>query len=346
MDDIQNNSTNGSDYGVKTGIGKEKIIIFSIIIGVLLIAGGIFAFFYYQTNVAAVVTFDGGKVTVAEYTIYYKIFQPMLEYYGYDADQIPEQIANKAGVDKILLMKAKQAGVSQSDEKKAEVDKTFADKSQIESLTKQDIDPNQMKQLYYDDNIISAYIDKLKKDASNDDVLKYIKSKYGDSVDLNEYVTRQILFTTTDSTTKSKMTDDKIAEVKKKAQGVLDRIIAGEDFAKLVSEFSDDAATKANGGTYKMYMDSNTVETYVNAVKTLKAGQTYATLVESDYGFHIIKLEVINAGGRVNSDADRENLVNTNIDKYGEELHIKINADALNRTLKQITGKDSNIKIY
>lgn len=338
MSDMENGSINDADFGGIKKIGKDKIIIFSIIIGILLIAGGIFAFFFYQTNVASVVTFDGGKVTMAEYSIYYKIFSPMLQYYGYEASVIPEQIANKAGVDKILLMKAAQAGIKQSDEKKAEVDKIFEDKEQVDSLVKQDIDPAKMKQLYYDDNVISAYINKLKADASNDEILGYIKSTYGDTVDLKEYATKQILFSTTDSTTQAAMTDEQIAAVKTKAEGVLKRVLAGEDFGALVNEFSDDAATKAKGGEYKMYMDEKTTKEYVEAVKTLSVGQTYATLVKSDYGFHIIRLDAINENGRVNSDADREDFVSQNIDKYGETLNLKVNSDLLKRAVQQITG--------
>lgn len=319
-------------------MSKDKMIIISIIVFVILIAGSIFGVFYYKTNMAAVVTFDGGKVTRSEFTIYYKIFAQMLEYYGYPADQIPSQVANKAGVDQIILLKAKEAGVTLSAEDKAKVDEIFKDKTQIKSFTDKGIDPGKMKQLYYNDYIITAYINKIKADATSDDMLAYIKNIYGDTADLNEYVTRQILFKTTDANTGSAMTAEQKATVKAKAQDILNKVLAGGDFAKLATENSEDEGTKANGGEYKMYMDSKTVEPYVNAVKTLAIGQTYATLVESDYGYHIIKLEKINANGRVNSDAEREDYASQKVDAYGTELHLSVNDAMLKSTVEAITG--------
>ncbi|MNP01612.1 Foldase protein PrsA 3 precursor [compost metagenome] len=321
-------------------MSKDKMIVFGIIIAVLVVAIGIFGFFYYRTNMASVVTFDGGKVTKAEYTIYYKIFSPMLVYYGYPEDQIPSQIANKAGIDKIILMKAKEAGVTLTAEDKAKVDEIFSDKEQVKSFTDKGIDPGKMKQLYYNDYTITEYINKLKADATNDEMLAYIKKIYGETADLKEYVTRQILFSVTDANTGSKMTDEQKATLKAKAEGVLERIKAGEDFAKLASEFSDDTGTKANGGEYKMYLDEKTVTPYVDAVKTLSAGQTYATLVESDYGYHIIKLESINETGRLNSDTEREDYASQKVDEYGVELNMKVDETALKSIVKSITGTE------
>ncbi|MCX8074244.1 MAG: peptidylprolyl isomerase [Clostridia bacterium] len=323
-------------------MSRDKVVIFGIIAAVIIIAGSIFGYFYYKSNLEAVVTFDGGKVTKAEYSIYYKLFEQVLTYYGYPADQIPEQIANKAGIDKILLMKAKKAGVTLSVDNKAKVDDIFSDKEQIDSFVQKGIDPVKMKQIYYNDYVITQYMQKLQDEASSEDILKYIKTTYGDDADLNEYVTRQILISTTDSSTGAKLADDKIAEKKAKAQDILNKILSGSDIVTLVRENSDDEGTKAKDGEYKVYMDSKTVEPYVNAVKTLKAGETYATLVESDYGFHIIKLEAINANGRTNSASERQDYVSQGIDKYSTDANLKINKEILSKTIEAITGVKQN----
>src|SRR5574344_1671557 len=94
---------------------NEKVIIIGLIVVILLVAFGIFGYFFYQTNMQPVATYDGGKVTKAEYTIYYKTFQPMLSYYGYPDTMIPSQIANKAALDEIILKEAKKEGVTMSD---------------------------------------------------------------------------------------------------------------------------------------------------------------------------------------------------------------------------------------
>ena len=81
-----------------------------------------------------VATYDGGKVTKSEYAIYYKTFQPMLTYFGYSDDIIPEQIANKAALDEIILKEAKKEGVTIPEDRKKEIDEQFQDKEQLSQL--------------------------------------------------------------------------------------------------------------------------------------------------------------------------------------------------------------------
>ena len=112
-------------------VNTDKVVIFSIVGFCILVALGVFFFVFYKSNYEAVVDTDYGMVNKNEYTVYYKMFAPMLEYYGYQSTQIPSVIANKAGTDKIILAKAKEANVTLSDEDKAAIDKVFSDKDQI-----------------------------------------------------------------------------------------------------------------------------------------------------------------------------------------------------------------------
>lgn len=338
---MEENNSN-VNLGAIKALNKDKIVIISIVVGLLVIALGIFGYIYYSANVAPVITFDGGKVSSAEYSIYYKTFATMLQYYGYEEEEIPALIAEKAGMDKILLMKAKQDGVTQTEEEKKEVDAIFEEKENVDAFKDRGIDPEKMKELYYSDNIINAYIEKKKSELSNEDVIAYIKSTNGEDANLNEYVTRHILFSTVDSTGAS-LSDEEVAAVKTKAEGVLARVLAGEDFSTLAKEFSDDS-TATKGGEYKMYMDDATVTEYVDAVKTLQVGQIYANLVETSYGYHIIKLESIVENGRANSDTERENLVNKGFETLKDELKLNIKKDKLKKVVYQITGTE--IEIY
>jgi foldase protein PrsA len=323
---------------MKISMSNDKKVIFIIVAAVIIIALGIFVWFYYNNSLKPVVKFDGGNLTTSEFTIYYKTFAPMLEYYGYAAADIPSQIANKAAVDKILLMKAKAAGVKLSDADRTKVDDIFKDATQIKKFTDEGIDPSKMKQLYYNDYIITAYIDKIKSEIPNDEVIAYLKKTYGDDLDMTELVTRHILFSTMDTTTNQAMTDDKKAEVKAKAEAALARVLAGEDFATLAKELSDDTGTKENGGLYKVYADENTVKEYKDAVNSLAVGSTTTALVETSYGYHIIKLEEKVEGGRVNSDTDRTNLASTKIDEMSKTMNIKVNETVLKKVVETITG--------
>jgi parvulin-like peptidyl-prolyl isomerase len=322
-------------------INSDKIIIVSIIIGVILIAAGLFGWFYYKTNVASVVTFNGGKVTKSEYTVYYKTFQPMLAYYGYDASVIPQQIANKAAVDKILLKQAKKAGVTLSADDKKTVDNIFADEDQTSTFVKEGIDLGMMKQLYYNDYIINSYMEQLTSQASTEDVLAYLKTTYGADANYNEYDTSHILFKTTDASTSKAMTDEQKATVKAKAEAVLAKALAGEDFATLAKDNSEDTGTASEGGKYLMYDDSATYTQYSKAVLTMTVGTIYPTLVESDAGYHIIKLNAINANGRGNSKSAREEYVNNNINKLSETENVNIKTDVLNKLIAQIGGTNT-----
>ncbi len=319
----------------------EKIVILSIVIGVLVIAFGLFGFYYYNTNAKAVATFDGGKVTTADYTVYYKVFAPMLQHYGYPESIIPEQIANKAGIDMIILKQAKEANVKLSDEDKKKVDDIFADESQVKQFVEEGIDVAKMKQLYYNDYTITAYIEKMKEEADDAKVLEYIKKKAGDDADLNEYDTSHILFKTVDDSG-NELSDEDKAKVEEKAKAALARALAGEDFAALAKELSEDTGTKENGGQYKMYMDGNTYTEYADAVKNLEVGAITTTLVKSQSGYHIIKLNAKTENGRAHNDTEREAYVDEDINNLSTTKNLKINNDYLTKLVEKITGKTAS----
>lgn len=319
----------------------EKVVILSIVIGVLVIAFGLFGFYYYNTNAKAVATFDGGKVTTADYTVYYKVFAPMLQYYGYPESIIPEQIANKAGIDMIILKQAKEANVKLSDEDKKKVDDIFADESQVKQFVEKGIDVAKMKQLYYNDYTITAYIEKMKEEADDAKVLEYIKKKAGDDADLNEYDTSHILFKTVDDSG-NELSDEEKAKVEEKAKAALARALAGEDFAALAKELSEDTGTKENGGQYKMYMDGNTYTEYADAVKNLEVGAITTTLVKSQSGYHIIKLNAKTENGRAHNDTEREAYVDEDINNLSTTKNLKVNNDYLTKLVEKITGKTAS----
>lgn len=84
------------------------------------------------------------------------------------------------------------------------------------------------------------------------------------------------------------VSEEQKAANKEKAQGILDRIKAGEDFAILAKEYSQDvSATK--GGDLDFFGKGEMVEPFENAAFALKVGEVSPELVETDYGYHIIK---------------------------------------------------------
>jgi peptidyl-prolyl cis-trans isomerase D len=82
---------------------------------------------------------------------------------------------------------------------------------------------------------------------------------------------------------------EELAKSKEKAQGILDRIKKGEDFAKLAKEFSEDPGSKENGGMYPGEQVEGFVPEFKASVAALKPGELDQNLVQTSYGYHIIK---------------------------------------------------------
>jgi parvulin-like peptidyl-prolyl isomerase len=84
---------------------------------------------------------------------------------------------------------------------------------------------------------------------------------------------------------------------KTKAEEILNRAKAGEDFAALANEFSEDPGNmnpqtnEKNGGLYADTPKGRMVPAFEEAALALEPGQVAANLVETDYGYHIVKLE-------------------------------------------------------
>ncbi|MEO8041906.1 MAG: peptidylprolyl isomerase [Acidobacteriota bacterium] len=108
---------------------------------------------------------------------------------------------------------------------------------------------------------------------------------------------------------KVKVTDEDIAKYisehpeldtsakKTKAQAILDRAKGGEDFATLANELSEDPGNmdpqtkQKKGGLYADTPKGRMIPAFEQAALALEPGQIAPELVETDYGYHIIKLE-------------------------------------------------------
>ncbi|MCH2170665.1 peptidylprolyl isomerase [Myxococcota bacterium] len=84
--------------------------------------------------------------------------------------------------------------------------------------------------------------------------------------------------------------DDDVASAQEKAEGLAARIEAGEDFADLAREVSDDTGSASEGGDLGFFPRGRMVAPFEDAAFALEVDET-SPPVRSDFGFHIIRNE-------------------------------------------------------
>jgi peptidyl-prolyl cis-trans isomerase C len=103
-------------------------------------------------------------------------------------------------------------------------------------------------------------------------------------------------------------TDEEKDEIRKKAEGILERAQAGEDFAALAKEFSEDPGSKDRGGEYT-FPRGQMVKPFEDAAFGLEDGQI-SPIVETQFGYHIIKRSHYKEAGMQSFDEVKEQLIN------------------------------------
>ncbi|MDU2197880.1 MAG: peptidylprolyl isomerase [Peptostreptococcaceae bacterium] len=167
------------------------------------------------------------------------------------------------------------------------------------SIKDNDAYKKQLKELGIDDNFLKYqfernlasdnYKEKFNKDNSvtNDEMKKYYDENKDDFY-IDQVEASHILIKTIDDEDK-KLSDEKKAEAKKKAEEVLAKAKAGEDFSELAKEYSQDTVSAKNGGDLGFFKKGEMVKPFEEAAFSMKVGEI-SDLVESDFGYHIIKV--------------------------------------------------------
>ena len=97
-----------------------------------------------------------------------------------------------------------------------------------------------------------------------------------------------ILLMTTDPKTNAELTEEQKAAKHKEMEGLLTRARAGEDFAKLAKEYSEDPGSKDKGGEYT-FPRGQMVPEFEAAAFSLGTNQV-SDIITTRFGYHIIKL--------------------------------------------------------
>jgi peptidyl-prolyl cis-trans isomerase C len=98
-------------------------------------------------------------------------------------------------------------------------------------------------------------------------------------------------------------------EAHARAEQILQRLRGGEDFATLAQEFSDDVGSKATGGKLGPFPRELMVPTFEVAAFELKNPGELSEPVETDFGYHIIRLNARIAARQQTFDEVKELLI-------------------------------------
>jgi len=100
------------------------------------------------------------------------------------------------------------------------------------------------------------------------------------------------------------------AKAKQKAEDLLNRLQAGEDFAQLATASSEDPGTKVRGGDLGWISKGQTPPQFENAAFALTKPNQLSGVVESPFGFHIIQLLERQPAGALPYDQVKERIGN------------------------------------
>lgn len=141
------------------------------------------------------------------------------------------------------------------------------------------------------DILINKMANELVKDVepSEEKIKKYYEDNKNMFTVSEKVRAKHILFSTMDLNTGVEYDDQKKSQIRKKAEDVLVAIKSGADFDQLMNENTEDPGTKSYPDGYT-FSRGEMVKPFEDQAFSMSVGQV-SNIVETSYGYHIIKLE-------------------------------------------------------
>ncbi len=246
--------------------------------------------------------------------------------YKYDWDNRPTQIAKKTFPFPAAMIGLNTITINQVEQEADRLNHFFVQTDQVEEAPEESVMKNQILERLIENEVVKSLSKKHNIKVTNEDVDQQyqeiaeqnggadkLEKLLGDLYNLSpnefkELVLRQLrmeelnykfdnelrskiearhILIKVDEDANKKQTED----AKKKAQDILEKAKKdGADFAKLAKNHSQDKASKDDGGKLPMFGAGDMVENFEKAAYELEVGEV-SDLVETQFGFHIIKVE-------------------------------------------------------
>ena len=231
-------------------------------------------------------------------------FRNYLRHNRYSEASFMEEMQRNMTVQKLREFVAQSAFVSS---KAAKIEYRLREtKLDVDYLK---VDPQQIKMLLPKADVDAFLAD----DAAKEKIRIYYDSHKDDYIQEEQVQARHILVGFTGARNASVEAGKRSKEVaRKRAEALLAQVKAsGADFAKVAKAETDEPSGKKSGGDLGFFKRSDMVASFADAAFALKKGEI-STIVESPFGFHVIKV------------TDRKSRKETTVDQARREIAEKI----------------------
>ncbi len=238
----------------------------------------------------------------------------------------------------LIVQEGKEAGLGPQQEQInvefEKIKKRFRSQGDFEqAMKKQNMTEERLREIieraFIVKNLLEAKIKPMAKPVTEKDLADYYQAHKGEFTEPEEVRARHILIKLS-----SEASDEEKTYAKKEMQAILEEAKGGADFAELAKKHSQ-CPSAIQGGDLGYFARGDMVKPFEETAFDLEPGQI-SEIVETEYGYHVIRLEDRKSGGQLELEEVSEGIK--------KELHDKEMDIALKNWLKPLREK-ADIKI-
>jgi peptidyl-prolyl cis-trans isomerase C len=118
-----------------------------------------------------------------------------------------------------------------------------------------------------------------------------------------------------------------LVDTEEKAKALYDKVVAGEDFAKLAEANSNDPGSKADGGKLGYFSKGQMVKEFEDAAFALKKGEV-SKPIKTQFGWHVIKVEDRRPKPLPTFDEVKDKIIGNMVQQKGQQVATELRGKA------------------